>query len=209
MIEAGIAWPLIRQKLNFQTSSLSGCLISHEHGDHAKAVRDAMKGGVDCYMSRGTADALKVSGHRVKTLQSKTLVEIGGFKVLPFDTRHDAAEPLGFLIADSVGEKLLYLSDTAYSPYRFDGLSIIMCECNYSLEILDANVSAGVIPATLRNRIIRNHFGIENVFAFLKANDLRHCREIILLHLSSDNSDAAAFKREIAELTGLPVYIAG
>ena len=34
-------------------------------------------------------------------------------------------------------------------------------------------------------------------------------QEIWLLHLSSSNADAKRFKKEIQELTGVPVYIAG
>ena len=208
LIEAGIAWPLIRQKLNFQTSALVGCLISHEHGDHAKAVKEAMASGIDCYMSKGTADALNIGGHRLKVLQPKTPVEVGSFTVLPFAVRHDAAEPFGYLVAGVSGDKLLYITDSAYSRYRFDGLTHVMVECNYSLPILDSNVIAGVISADLRNRIVTNHFGLENVVRFLKANRLWRCREIYLLHLSSKNSDASAFQRTVAEVTGLPVYIA-
>jgi hypothetical protein len=44
---------------------------------------------------------------------------------------------------------------------------------------------------------------------FFKVNDLSKVQEIYLLHLSSGNSDAVRFKREFAELTGKPVYIAG
>ena len=52
MIEAGIRFKQIQQGFDFALSSgLPGALISHEHLDHAKAVRDMMAAGVDCYMS--------------------------------------------------------------------------------------------------------------------------------------------------------------
>ena len=43
----------------------------------------------------------------------------------------------------------------------------------------------------------------------LKANDLSKVEEIHLLHLSSANSDAEGFKRQVQSLTGIPTYIAG
>ncbi|WP_281253736.1 hypothetical protein [Sporomusa silvacetica] len=43
----------------------------------------------------------------------------------------------------------------------------------------------------------------------MKANDLSMVREIYLIHLSSGNSDAYRFKREIAELTGKMIFVAG
>ena len=50
---------------------------------------------------------------------------------------------------------------------------------------------------------------LENVKDILKANDLSKVNEIYLIHLSDGNSNAEQFKREIQELTGKPVYIAG
>ena len=48
-----------------------------------------------------------------------------------------------------------------------------------------------------------------NVKEFLRANDLSKVEEIHLLHLSDGNSDEARFKREIQELTGRVVMVAG
>ena len=176
--------------------------------DHSKAVKDIMRAGIDCYISAGTAEALGLSGHRINIVKAKQQFRIGTWTVLPFDTQHDAAEPLGFLLANQDGEKLLYATDTYYIRYRFQGLTHIMVEANYSLDILRANVEAGTVDANLKNRIIKSHFSLENVKKFLQANDLSRVQEIWLLHLSDGNSDAERFKREIQSLTGKPVYIA-
>ena len=84
-----------------------------------------------------------------------------------------------------------------------------MVECNYSMDILNENIKAGRVPAAQKKRILQSHFNLENVKDFLLANDLSQVKEIWLLHLSDRNSDAELFKREIMELTGKPVYIAG
>lgn len=208
LLECGISYKLIQQGLNYRVTSLAGCLLSHEHGDHAKAIKDMTKAGIDVYASRGTIEALGVTGHRLKPIKARQQFKLGTWTVLPFETQHDAAEPLGFLLANRAGDKLLYLTDTAYCRYRFRGLTHIMVECNHSLDILRANVEAGAVPVELKNRIIKTHFGLDNVKDFLRANDLARVQEIWLLHLSDGNSDADRFKREIQELIGKPVYIA-
>jgi len=208
LLEAGISFKQLQKALNFKTSELAAVLVSHEHQDHAKAVRDILKAGVDCYMSEGTRAALGVSGHRVNVVQAKEQFEIGTWTVLPFDTVHDAAEPLGFLLANKGGEKLLYVTDTAYCRYRFRGLTHIMVEANHSLDILRENVASGAVPVDVKNRIIRSHFSLENVKEFLRANDLSKVQEIWLIHLSNENSDAERFKCEIQSLTGKPTFIA-
>lgn len=211
LLECGIGINNILRNLKFGVSSLAGCLVSHGHKDHAKAVKDLMKFGIDIYLSQGTADEISGLGpwrHRINIIKAKQQFKIGTWTILPFETQHDAAEPLGFLLANQYGEKLLYATDTFYIRYRFQGLTHIAVECNYSLDILRANVEAGLVEPALKNRIIQSHFSLENVKEFLKANDLSRIHEIWLLHLSNDNSDAERFKREIQELTGKMVFIA-
>lgn len=209
LLDAGIPWKQIQRGLEFKTSELAGVLVSHEHGDHAKAVKDIIKAGIDVYSSLGTIEALRVSGHRIKPVKAREQFTVGTWTILPFELQHDAADPVGFLLANRGGGKLLYLTDTAYCRYRFRGLTHLMLECNYSLDILRANVDNGAMPIELKNRIVKTHFGLDNVKEFLKANDLSLVQEIHLIHLSAENSHAERFKSEIQALTGKPVYVAG
>lgn len=209
LLECGIPFKDIQKKLNFKTSELAACLVTHEHKDHSKAVADIMKSGIDCYMSKGTADALGVTGHRIKIIKAQESFQVGKWTILPFDTQHDCADPLGFLVVNQVGNKLLFATDTFYIKYKFAGLTHIAVECNYALDILNANIESGLVPVAMKNRLLQSHFSLANVKEFLKANDLSKVVEIHLLHLSSDNSDADRFKREIQQLTGKAVYVAG
>jgi len=208
LLEAGIPFYLIQQRLNFKTSQIAGCLVSHEHMDHARATKDLLKAGIDCYMTQGTADALSFTGHRVHIIKSLSQFRIGIWKILPFGTIHDAAEPVGFLLANQ-GDKLLYATDTEYIPYRFKGLTHILVECNYSMEIVRRLKAAGGLDRELWRRIINSHMSLETLVSFLKANDLSQVKEIWLLHLSDNNSDAAMFKRKIQETTGKVIQVAG
>lgn len=209
LLECGIPFKEMQKRLNFKTFEIAACLISHEHQDHSKAIKDIVKAGIDCYMSQGTKEALQIDSHRIKTIKLKQQFKIGTWTILPFETEHDAVEPVGFLMANQAGEKLLYATDTYYIRYRFRGLTHIMVECNFALDILRTNTKTGIIETELKNRLLRSHFSLENVKEFLRANDLSKTQQIWLLHLSDNNSDAERFKREIQELTGKEVYIAG
>lgn len=208
LLECGISFKEIQRKLNFKTSSIAGCLISHEHGDHAKAVKDVIKAGIDIYTAKGTQEALGVTGHRLKTIASLEQFNIGTWTILPFEAKHDAAEPLGFLLMNQTGEKLLFATDTYYIKYRFKGLTHIMVEANYSLDILNENVSSGRILPEMKKRLLKSHLSLHNAKKFLKANDLSRVGVIYLIHLSDSNSDAEQFKREVAELTGKHTIVA-
>lgn len=209
MLECGLPWKTILKGLNFNISNVVGCLVTHEHKDHSKAVRDVINNGIDVYSSNGTLNSIgNELGYRAKFVSSEHQFSVGEFMVMPFATEHDAAEPLGFLIQHNDFGKLLFITDSYYCQYNFSGLNYIMIECNYSKSILDENIANGLIHPTLANRLLKSHFSLDHVKEFLKANDISQCREIILLHLSDSNSNAVEFKTEIEKLTGIPVYIA-
>lgn len=208
IVECGIDIKEIKKALNFDLTHVSGCCISHEHGDHAKSVQKMLDAGIDCYMSEGTKATLAIEHHRAYVLPKLEKVRIGGYTVMAFKTQHDCTDPVGFLIHHPEMGLTLFATDTFYIEYTFQGLNNILIECNYAKDILYKNVSAGIITKTLKDRTLKSHFELENVKSFLKANDLSGIRNICLLHLSDRNSDADRFQKEIHELTGINTTIA-
>ncbi|MEC1714718.1 MBL fold metallo-hydrolase [Schinkia azotoformans] len=207
LLECGINYRDIQKGFDFRMSEVAGCLISHEHGDHCKSIKDVLKAGIDVYTSHGTAEALGIEHHRIKRVRAKEQFQLGTWTILPFDVQHDVSEPLGFLLANLAGDKLIFATDTYYIKYKFQGITHIMVEANYSMDKLNENILNGRTPAVMKKRLLRSHFSLENVKEFLMANDLSKVQEIWLLHLSDSNSDEAMFKREIMELTGKMVII--
>ena len=135
LLDAGIPLKAIQAGLGFRVRDIMGCFVTHAHKDHSKAAKDLARLGVDIYTSRGTVDACGLTGHRIKVVRALEELVVGTFRVLPFDVQHDAPEPLGFLCTSTAtGEKLLYFTDTYYLKYRFQGVTHIMAECNYSEE---------------------------------------------------------------------------
>ena len=207
MIEAGINIKRIKKALNFQVTHLAGALISHSHGDHNSAVKDVLDLGVNCHMSKVTAEETGVNHHRVKIFESLKPFKIGTLMILPFPVQHDV-ENHGFLIQSDQGERLLFLTDSYYCKYKFENLNYIAIECNYSQKILQENVESGRVPEFLMNRVMQSHFSLENLLVFLKANDLSRVQEIHLLHLSDSNSNEIEFKQAVQAATGKLVYVA-
>ncbi|HAB9977049.1 TPA_asm: MBL fold metallo-hydrolase [Listeria monocytogenes] len=207
LVECGINFDVIRKALNFDLSDVSGCLISHEHGDHTAGVKKMLRtSNIKIYASEGTLSALNVPDRRQFILKEKSAQNVGDWTVLPFRTEHDAKEPLGFMIQRK-NERLLFITDSYYVRYKFNNINYLMIECNYSSDILEENVINKVIHPVQKKRVLQSHFSLENVKDFLKANDLSHLREIHLLHISEKNGDKERFKKEIQAMTGVPVYV--
>lgn len=199
----------VQKALDFRTRDIAGCLITHEHGDHAKYTDQYLKHGINCYMTKGTKVAKRFQSHRLFTVKAKQETRIGTWSILPFEIEHDAAEPIGFLLQSMQGYKVLYLTDTKYCKYNFKGLTHLMLEVNYIYENLKDNVKGGQVNQGLANRIMDSHFSLEYAIKLLKANDLTQLQQIHLIHLSSTNSDAQYIKEQVQQASGVPVYIGG
>jgi phosphoribosyl 1,2-cyclic phosphodiesterase len=208
LIECGIRWQLIKQAMNFNLRRVVGCLVSHNHQDHCKAAKDVLAAGLEVYASRGTHEAIgTIIHHRAMVLSAGKEQGIGGFRVLPFDVKHDAAEPLGFMISHRETGNILFLTDSYYVEYTFRDLHNVIIEANYESEILDQRLSTGSTPGFLRDRVIQSHMSLDTCKKTLMANDLSRVINIVLIHLSDSNSNARRFKREVEEETGKRVWI--
>lgn len=200
IIDPGITIKRIQKALNFDVSGLDFVLLSHEHKDHSFAIEDIAKLGVKVLTSSGTANALNIKHTK---LVSEEEVSFSGWKILPFQTHHDAKEPLGFLILTPSGSKIFYATDTYYISYKFSGITHYMIECNYAKDLLEQNKE---LPENVKGRILTSHFELEHVKEFFRHQDLSKTIAIYLLHLSDANSDQERFIREIQRVTGKPVY---
>jgi|SRR5665648_524999 len=209
ILDCGIKFKDIQKALDFDLTRVKGCLVTHSHQDHCKGVRDVTKAGIDTFMTLDTATSIKIEGHRIELIRAGFQFDMEDFTVLPFPTEHDCPGAVGYLIQyKPTGEKLLFATDTYYIRHRFNGLNVILIECNYCKETLDANIEAGLIPLSLKNRLIESHFSLENVKGFLAANDLTKVKKIVLIHLSDGNANAAQMISEIHDMTKKDTVIA-
>lgn len=201
IIEAGIKPSDVKEALNFDFSKVSGLLMTHEHGDHAKYMGLLMSYGIDIYASSGTHNALVGYGwNRRPIIEANELYEIGGFKVKPFNVSHDVSEPLGFIIEHEDFGKLLFCTDSKTLPYKFSGLDHILIEANYAFDLIPKHA--------IRDRVFQNHMEIGTTIHFLKNNDLTNVKNIVLLHLSDSNSNEVVFKQRVENIYTGNVFVA-
>ncbi len=207
LIECGLPWQHLQEALDFDVSGLDGCLLSHSHGDHSRSARQVMAAGVDLYASVETHREIisNRAHHRYHCLEPKVPVDVGPWRVLPFETVHDAEGSLGFLIGAPDGDLCLFATDTAFVPVRADACTHIAVECNWSEPLLAAS---GAHP-DLKARAVRNHMSLERVIEMLKVSDLSLLREIHLLHISETHGDPKVFAPTVRAVTAKPTYAKG
>lgn len=234
LLECGLAFRTLQKALGFGVCELSGCLVSHEHKDHARCADELSARGVPVYMSCGTALALglaeereielvredggrqiavptsgttatAVVGNGAVLIEAREQVRVGSFDVVPFTTFHDAAEPLGFVLRSRVdGDVLAFAADTVNLRYRFPGLNILAIEANYEKSRLDR---ATRMPEKTRRRIENTHMEIDTLCDILRNMDLSGCREIWLMHLSDATSHEDFFINKVRHVVPAHVQV--
>ncbi|WDF45278.1 MBL fold metallo-hydrolase [Chryseobacterium sp. KACC 21268] len=209
LIECGVNIKEIKKAVDFNVSKISGCIVTHEHGDHAKSITEVLGSGINVYATKGTFEntkaGLTMKSSRQIVIPQKGEFQVGNFKVMSFPTIHDVAEPCGFLIYHKDCGVTLFLTDTVYSNFRFSGLNNIIIEANYDNEIINEKLGD---KKFLRDRIYQSHMSLDTCLEFLNANDLSAVNNIVLIHLSDSNSHEINFAKKVSAITGKTVTTA-
>ena len=215
MIECGCTPKQLQKKLDYKLDNICGCLISHGHADHSKAVEFVLEAGIDCFMSKGTMNELALIHRRIFLLEDRHPVKINeDFEVFPFDVQHDAAEPLGFIIRDGdkrKAETLLFVTDTSHIKQKFgEAFNIIAICCNYDVVALGKHVESGKVNETYAKRLLTSHMERRITKAYIHDFcNLSKCTEIHLLHMSENNADKRKIRKEFEDEFFIKTYIAG
>lgn len=203
IVEAGKSFLDVKKALDFEVGRIVGCLVSHEHKDHSKYVGEMLESGIDVFASAGTIEAMDVADTvNLHIVIPEIQFRVGGFDVIGYSSKHDAAEPLCFLFRHKECGTVLFATDTYYLRQRFRGLNNILIECNYDKSVLLKNYFNGIVPKPLYERLLSSHMGLDTCLKMLGMNDLREVNNIVLIHISSVNGDASAFRDAVQLATG-------
>lgn len=200
VIECGASPETMLSRTGIDAGKFVGAIVTHEHGDHAAYVGKYADRAFDVYASQGTLSACRIGKmYRCHILRSMRSAQVGDFVVRAFDVKHDAAEPLGFIIEHQECGKILFATDTHFIRYNFKSVRLnhILIEANYSQEELDDNIARGALNPAQAARVRTSHLSIEAACDMVKANATAELSTVVLLHLSNANSLADAFAAQM------------
>ena len=212
LLECGVTWPKLQKALDYDLGRFEGCLVSHQHKDHSKALCDVMIAGIDVYANEETMDSQFMLGdRRAKVIRNKDLIDFDSFQVLVFKVQHDVPA-VGFVVYEKqTKERLLFATDMPYLKQRFKfPFDIIALECSYDAQILNKLVESGDINEIVAKRLLLSHMEKENAKTYLREFcDLVKGRELHLLHLSGLNIDKESTRQEFADEFFINTLIVG
>ena len=150
LVDAGFSRREILSRLGslgIAPERLGGMLLTHEHSDHSCGCRvlcDTLH--LPLYTTYGTASQLmrhQALPGKVLTFEPGSTFMLGGFEITPFPVRHDADEPVGFIIG-SAGVRVGIATDlgevNAVARRSLRDCDALVLESNYDFQMLrDSN----------------------------------------------------------------------
>ena len=204
ILECGCPLKSALKAISYQIQNCVGCLVTHEHSDHAKFIQEYSK-IFDIYTSKGTAveiynNTSEMFANQIIAISPFKEFKLGGFNIRPFTVEHDAAEPFGYIIEHSDFGRLAFITDTSYCRWKLKNVNIWLIEANYD-EINPEH------PEFVKRRIERNHMQINTTIETIKLNGTEDIKQIILIHLNQ-NQDKDGFKSRVQNQIGKQTFIA-
>jgi phosphoribosyl 1,2-cyclic phosphodiesterase len=204
ILDCGIPIKEIKKGLDWNIKDVVGVLCTHKHLDHSKSLND--------FKSMGIPILAPYLG------DSRKSMNMGGFTVKPFDLTtidgswtHTNADgtpcPIfGFLITHKEMGRMLYITDCEVVKWKFKGINHILLGVNYDKDLIDRDNTGKA------NHVFRGHLSIDTACDFVKTNYSDSLQNVIMCHLSSENSDRDSFiekMKKVAKNANVDVAEAG
>ena len=199
IVELGCNFKEVLKAVDYDLTSIEGCLVSHCHSDHSAYITKALEYQIPVYGNKDVVDKYLY----VHCLTQKYRYSIGKFKVQCLKVPHNAL-CYSFIIKCPSGEKILFATDLSKFNYKVSGCDVIMMEANYDEDI--------IYEALARGEVVRsqseNHLEIKDCMEAVERCVDTNTQLIILLHMSDGYSDEKRFQKMVHEATGKRVGVA-
>ena len=198
LIDSGVSCRELSRRLariGATPDSIDTIALTHEHIDHIAGVTAfSSRYGIPVRASAGTVRESPLSSHldRFSSLTTGVPFAAGCLRVAPFPVPHDAAEPVGFTVADGAVKVGIATDLGSLTPEVMAGLSdcdVVILESNHDSDML----VDGPYPWYVKERIASPLGHLSNADAADLIRAIRHegLRHLVLVHLSETNNDPA------------------
>jgi phosphoribosyl 1,2-cyclic phosphodiesterase len=208
LLEAGCKMTEVKRAIDFRLQDVAGCIVTHEHGDHAKYAVEYARFGVDIYGPKAIKEKKDFPYGRYTTLVESMTKKIGSFNVTAFHNHHDV-EIYGYLIFHPDMGVMLFSTDSYKLSMTLTGIDHFLIEANYSDDIIKENFKKGKLDKHQVDRIMLSHMSLDYCIKYLRdCSADRTAKTITLCHLSERNSDPKIFHDAVAGAFAVPTFIA-
>ena len=202
LLDAGISIRSLKKYLKDFDMSLeddvSAVFVTHDHADHIKSVGNiANECGKTIYATQLVHEGIacnrclkiQVPANRMAFVEKGKPIEIGNFRITPFDVPHDSRDCVGYVVeADGVRFCLVtdvgHVTDTIREQVGL--ANYLVLESNHDVNML----LMGKYSTFLKDRISsdKGHLNNEQAAYLLAESATPQLRHVWLCHLSEENN---------------------
>ncbi len=202
LLDAGISIRSLKKYLKDLDMSLeddvSAVFVTHDHADHIKSVGNiANECGKTIYATQLVHEGIacnrclkiQVPANRMAFVEKGKPIEIGNFRITPFDVPHDSRDCVGYVVeADGVRFCLVtdvgHVTDTIREQVGL--ANYLVLESNHDVNML----LMGKYSTFLKDRISsdKGHLNNEQAAYLLAESATPQLRHVWLCHLSEENN---------------------
>lgn len=205
LIEAGCRLRDYQTAGHLKISQVRGMLISHEHGDHAKYVRDFTRVGIEVL---STASLKEKNKFGVTAGEHGKAYRYGDYMVAPIAVEHDV-ECFAYIVYHKEMGTLFFATDCWNLHQVMKGVNHFLIEANYSDCVLDNAVTLGKTLPSLADRVRLSHMSLEHCVEYLRMCEAeKTARTITLIHASERHLDKEVAKARVEQAFGVPTWMA-
>lgn len=191
-------------------SQVHHVLVTHDHADHIKSVGSFSNDyHVPVYTTEKVHEGInrnyciqqKVPEELKKYVEKRKAIQIGDFRVTPFEVPHDSSDNVGYMI-EAEGVVFCIITDAGYVT---DEMKTYISRANYL--VIEANhdeemVANGPYPQFLKGRILSQtgHLSNRSCALALVENMTEQLRYVWLCHLSEENNHPELARKTVESL---------
>lgn len=176
-------------------SKTDGILISHQHLDHCRDVKDIKNYYTGkFYANKDVLEVLPILDSQKQEVKAGEKFRVGNFEVMPFDVVHDVHNTNYLLKHLPSSMKILFVIDTgSIGQCRFKDLDVVIIESNcFESELTYEDYK--------EIRLYDTHLSCEQCSNFLKENTNHNTKKVILCHISTSEQDYLKHERYIKDV---------
>lgn len=202
LLDAGIGIRSLKKHLKDIGLSLeddiAAVFVTHDHADHIKAVGTiANECGKTIYATRLVHEGIacnrclniEVPAGRMAFLEKGTTLELGNFRITPFEVPHDSHDCVGYVV-EADGVRFCLITDVGHITdiirEQVGLANYLVLEANHDINML----MMGKYSAYLKERISsdKGHLNNEQAAKLIAEYATPQLRHVWLCHLSEENN---------------------
>lgn len=185
ILDCGIGIKEIKKGLNWDITGVVGAICTHSHQDHSKSVKDLNNMGIPVCTPYKKLLMSQFLSNSYFTVRAFDLTTVDG-RWTHTDANGEPCPIFGFLITHPEMGRMLYITDCELIKWHFKDINHILLGVNYDKDLVDTDNPKA-------NHVFRGHLSIDTACDFVKANYSDSLQNVIMCHLSSENSDRDSF----------------